>query len=45
MTPTPAGLKEMLFSDELSFEGSELDLLSFFSMLDKPEGKFNIVMP
>ena len=40
-----AGLKEMLFSDEISFEGSKLDLLSFFSMLDKPEGKFNIVTP
>ncbi|MCM0612908.1 MBL fold metallo-hydrolase [Marinobacter sediminum] len=40
-----AGLKEMLFSDELSFEGSRLDLLGFFSMLDKPEGKFNIVTP
>lgn len=40
-----AGLKEMLFSDEISFEGSKLNLLSFFSMLDKPEGKFNIVTP
>ncbi|MBK1873589.1 MBL fold metallo-hydrolase [Marinobacter sp. 1-3A] len=40
-----AGLKDMLFSDEISFEGSKLDLLRFFSMLDKPEGKFNIVTP
>ncbi|MDO6823069.1 alkyl/aryl-sulfatase [Marinobacter sp. 1_MG-2023] len=40
-----AGLKDMLFSDDISFEGSKLDLLGFFSMLDKPEGKFNIVTP
>lgn len=40
-----AGLKDTLFSDDLSIEGSKLDLLSFFGMLDKPEGKFNIVTP
>lgn len=40
-----AGLKELLFSDEISFEGSRLDLIGFFSMLDKPEGRFNIVTP
>jgi alkyl sulfatase BDS1-like metallo-beta-lactamase superfamily hydrolase len=40
-----AGLKQTLFSDELSIEGSKLDLISFFSMLDKPTGTFNIVTP
>ena len=40
-----AGLKETLFSDDLSIEGSKLDLISFFSLLDKPEGKFNLVTP
>ncbi len=40
-----AGLKETLFGDELSIEGSKLDLISFFGLLDKPEGTFNIVTP
>jgi len=40
-----AGLKELLFSDDISFEGSRLDLIRFFNMLDKPEGRFNIVTP
>jgi alkyl sulfatase BDS1-like metallo-beta-lactamase superfamily hydrolase len=40
-----AGLKETLFGEELSVEGSKLDLVSFFSMLDKPTGAFNIVTP
>jgi alkyl sulfatase BDS1-like metallo-beta-lactamase superfamily hydrolase len=40
-----ASLKELLFSDDISFEGSRLDLIGFFSMLDKPEGRFNIVTP
>ncbi|TNE76665.1 MAG: MBL fold metallo-hydrolase, partial [Gammaproteobacteria bacterium] len=40
-----AGLKELLFSDDIRFEGSKLDLISFFGMLDKPQGRFNIVTP
>lgn len=40
-----AGLKELLFSDDIGFEGSRLDLMGFFGMLDKPEGRFNIVTP
>ncbi|MDL0432287.1 alkyl sulfatase dimerization domain-containing protein [Marinobacter sp. TBZ242] len=40
-----AGLKELLFSDDIRFEGSKLDLIGFFSMLDKPDGRFNIVTP
>jgi alkyl sulfatase BDS1-like metallo-beta-lactamase superfamily hydrolase len=40
-----AGLREMIFSDELDVEGSRLELLSFFSLLDRQEGSFPIVTP
>lgn len=40
-----AQLSELLFGDELSLEGSKLSLLDFFTLLDKPLGKFNIVTP
>jgi alkyl sulfatase BDS1-like metallo-beta-lactamase superfamily hydrolase len=41
-----AGLKEMVFSDELAIEGSRLDVLSFFSVLDRPGGgRFPIARP
>ncbi|GIU36338.1 MBL fold metallo-hydrolase [Shewanella schlegeliana] len=40
-----AGVKEVLFSDELEIDGSKLALVSFFSSLDKPKGVFNIVTP
>jgi alkyl sulfatase BDS1-like metallo-beta-lactamase superfamily hydrolase len=40
-----AGLKDLLLSDELELEGSKLDLLKFFSLFDKPAGRFNIVTP
>jgi alkyl sulfatase BDS1-like metallo-beta-lactamase superfamily hydrolase len=40
-----AGLKDTLFSDDLEVEGSVLELLAFFSLFDKPEGRFNIVTP
>ncbi|MCP5170230.1 MAG: MBL fold metallo-hydrolase [Hahellaceae bacterium] len=40
-----AGLKETLFSDDLEIDGSVLDLISFFSLLDKPDGTFDIVTP
>lgn len=40
-----AGLKETLFNDDLSIDGSKLDLLRFFSIFEKPEGTFNIVTP
>lgn len=39
------GFKELLFSDDLSLSGSRLDFISFFGMLDKPDGRFNIVTP
>jgi len=40
-----AGLRDMLTSGELEVEGSVLDLAGFFSLFDKPEGRFNIVEP
>lgn len=40
-----AGLREMIFSDDLEVEGSRLELLSFFSLLDRPDGRFAIVTP
>jgi alkyl sulfatase BDS1-like metallo-beta-lactamase superfamily hydrolase len=35
----------MIFSDELAVEGSRLDLLRFFRLLDRPEQQFAIVTP
>jgi len=40
-----AGLRDLIFSDELAVEGSRLALLSFFSLLDRPDGRFAIVTP
>jgi alkyl sulfatase BDS1-like metallo-beta-lactamase superfamily hydrolase len=40
-----AGLKKTLFSDDLTIDGSKLDLLSFLSLFDRPMGDFNIVTP
>jgi alkyl sulfatase BDS1-like metallo-beta-lactamase superfamily hydrolase len=40
-----AGLKKTLFSDDLSIDGSKLDLLAFLSLFDRPMGDFNIVTP
>jgi len=40
-----AGLREMIFSDDLAVTGSRLELLSFFSLFDKSDGHFPIVTP
>ena len=40
-----AGLKDTLFSDDLDIDGSRLDLGSFFRLIEKPAGTFNIVTP
>jgi alkyl sulfatase BDS1-like metallo-beta-lactamase superfamily hydrolase len=40
-----AGLREMIFSKDLDVDGSRLALLSFFSLLDSPDGNFAIVTP
>ena len=38
-----AGLKDTLFGDQLKVEGSKVDLLRFLSLIDKADGKFQIV--
>jgi linear primary-alkylsulfatase len=40
-----AGLRELVFSDDLSVEGSRLELLSFLMLLDRPGNPFPIVTP
>lgn len=40
-----ADIKNTLFSDQLSIDGSIIDLASFFMLFDKPDGQFNIVTP
>ena len=45
MATDQAGIKETLFSDDLTVEGSKLDLVSFFRLFDKPKGVFNIIEP
>jgi alkyl sulfatase BDS1-like metallo-beta-lactamase superfamily hydrolase len=40
-----AGLRDLIFSDDVEVEGSRLNLLSFFSLMDRPSGAFNIVTP
>lgn len=40
-----AGVKDTLLSDDLKVEGSRIDLIRFFSLLDKATGNFAIVMP
>ncbi|NNK31614.1 MAG: MBL fold metallo-hydrolase [Xanthomonadales bacterium] len=40
-----AGLTELLFSDEIELDGSKIDLAKFFSLFDKPDGRFAIVTP
>ncbi len=40
-----AGIKNTLFSDDLTVDGSLIDLVSFFMLFDKPNGQFNIVTP
>ncbi|MCC6641867.1 MAG: MBL fold metallo-hydrolase [Deltaproteobacteria bacterium] len=39
------GVREMVFSNELDVDGSRLDLLAFFSLLDRGDGNFPIVTP
>jgi alkyl sulfatase BDS1-like metallo-beta-lactamase superfamily hydrolase len=39
------GVREILFSDEVSVDGSTLDLIQFFALLDRPDGTFDIVTP
>ncbi|MFH2132194.1 MAG: alkyl sulfatase dimerization domain-containing protein [bacterium] len=39
------GIKETVFSDNLSVEGSKLDLIRFLLLFEKPSTAFNIVTP
>jgi alkyl sulfatase BDS1-like metallo-beta-lactamase superfamily hydrolase len=45
LTTGQAGLRDLVFSDDLSVEGSRVQLLSFLSLLDRPDGLFPIVTP
>ncbi len=45
MATGQASLKDVVLSDTLKVEGSRLQLLSFLSLLDKPDGRFPIVTP
>jgi alkyl sulfatase BDS1-like metallo-beta-lactamase superfamily hydrolase len=45
MAMNTAGIKEFVFSDDIEIEGSKIDLVRFFTLLDRPDGKFNIVTP
>ncbi|MFT5575346.1 MAG: alkyl sulfatase BDS1-like metallo-beta-lactamase superfamily hydrolase [Bermanella sp.] len=40
-----ASIKDLIFSDQLSIDGSKIDLARFFALQDKPEGAFEIVRP
>ncbi|MFK8046995.1 MAG: alkyl/aryl-sulfatase [Halioglobus sp.] len=40
-----AGLKDTIMGDDLDIEGSRIDLLKFFSLIDPASGSFNIVTP
>ncbi len=45
MTLGQAGIKDTLLSDELDIDGSKLDMIKFFGLFDKPDGRFAIVTP
>jgi alkyl sulfatase BDS1-like metallo-beta-lactamase superfamily hydrolase len=40
-----AGPKDLLLAEDIELEGSKLDLLKFFSLFDRPDGRFDIVTP
>jgi alkyl sulfatase BDS1-like metallo-beta-lactamase superfamily hydrolase len=40
-----AGLRDVVFSDELDVDGSRLELLGFLSLFERPDGRFAIVTP
>jgi alkyl sulfatase BDS1-like metallo-beta-lactamase superfamily hydrolase len=40
-----AGAKDILTSDDVNVEGSLISLITFFSLIEKQEGVFNIVTP
>ncbi|MDH5274580.1 MAG: hypothetical protein OEY13_16085, partial [Gammaproteobacteria bacterium] len=38
-----AGIKDTLLSDDLEIDGSQIDLVRFFTLIDKAPGTFAIV--
>ena len=40
-----AGIKELVGSDQLETQGSTLDLIRFFALLETPKTTFNVVTP
>jgi len=40
-----ASIKDLVFSDDLDVDGSRMRLVSFFRLLDDPDGNFAIVTP
>lgn len=40
-----AGVRDTVFSDDVALEGSGLDLVRFFGLLDRPDEVFDIVTP
>lgn len=40
-----AGLRDLVFSDDLEVEGSRMSLLGFFRMMETPQANFPIVTP
>ena len=40
-----AGVRDTLLSDDLDVDGSRIDLVRFFTLFDKPDGRFAIVTP
>jgi alkyl sulfatase BDS1-like metallo-beta-lactamase superfamily hydrolase len=40
-----AGASEILLGDDVAFEGSKIELLRFFALLDRPNETFEVVMP
>ena len=45
MATNTVGIKDFIFSNDIEVDGSKLDLIRFFALLDRPDGKFNIVTP
>jgi alkyl sulfatase BDS1-like metallo-beta-lactamase superfamily hydrolase len=40
-----AGIKDTIMSDDLKVTGSKIDLVRFFSLIEKAPGTFAIVTP
>lgn len=40
-----AGVKDVLFGNDIQISGSKIDLIRFFSLIDKAKGNFAIVTP